>query len=385
MRIQVKRLKFFVMLMLMAAIFVAFLSMENETSIRIKWNKAYASETEEEVITGMLWSLSLLGAELPEGCIPQVFHKKGAYEFDLHLHKAGFNTQALQALQVICDTIQNSNTYQIEKAVDIGRFLLLTIHSAHHYYQITGAPATYEEFNRRHPTHTSKRFVILASGVSKRARIVNFNIDSNPLNMAMAAWQLEDTFYNPGSKPVEYECVDIMSNSQLRFMTYDHDGDLQTASDSLYTNAGKPGKCMWCHESHFQHLFYPTPEVSGFISTKQFQQYMDSANSHLHSYRDKLKTEIKFKNKQDHTLHELLYISFMEPSLMRVSHEVNQSTSSTAMRKLNKTDKHVYEEFPFLGELFYRSFIDSCFHKDNIRVPESVREKSGFEPNYLLK
>lgn len=379
------RVKFLTLLFLMAVVFVAFLSTDNETIIRVKWNKAHPTESEEQVLTGMIWALSLLGAELPEGCAQQVFQKKGANEFDLHLHYAGFNQQALQALHVICDTIKNSKSYQVENSVDIGRFLLLTLHSAHHYYKITGAPASYEDFNKLHPTHTENKFAVLTSGVSKRSRIINFNIQTNPLNMAMAAWQMEDTFYNAGTKPIEYECIDVMPNSQLRFMTYDSDGELQTASDSVWTNAGKPGKCMWCHESHFQHLFYPTAEVSGFISTSQFQQYMDTANSNLYSYRDKLKTDIEFNNKQDHALHELLYISFMEPSLLRVSGEVKQSPLSAAMRKLNKTPKHIYDEFPFLGDLFYRPYIDSCFHSDCCPVPQSVREESDYEPNYFSK
>jgi hypothetical protein len=44
---------------------------------------------------------------------------------------------------------------------------------------------------------------------------------------------------------------------------------------------------------------------------------------------------------------------------------------------------HVYYEFPFLGNLYYRSWADSLAPYRTIKTPESAREASAYEPDFF--
>ena len=40
---------------------------DDNFTLQLKWNKAYATETKQMAETGFLWTLCFLGAELPKG------------------------------------------------------------------------------------------------------------------------------------------------------------------------------------------------------------------------------------------------------------------------------------------------------------------------------
>jgi hypothetical protein len=140
---------------------------------------------------------------------------------------------------------------------------------------------------------------------------------------------------------------------------------------------------MWCHESKVQPLFFQTAETNSNLSLKDFTNMVDSANAIIDNYRKNNLCEINFNNKQEHTLHELLYISFMEPSAERTSLEWLNFHSDKNMQTIANTQSHIYEEFPFLGKLYWRSTVDSVSPFKVMAVPNSVREPSMYEPNYF--
>ncbi|HRC33432.1 MAG TPA: hypothetical protein PK736_08310 [Bacteroidia bacterium] len=356
---------------------------EDDTTIKLKWNKAYAGETRDTVTTGLLWSLSLLGAELPLGCKDDGIEWNDSNLITLHLHKMGFAETSLKFLKVLCDSIKISDEYKLTGGIDIGRWIVLTLHSPWHYYKITGTAPTLQEFYNRHSIDSNIFFVVCNSGVAKKPRRIKMEVGSKINDLCFVAEQSNDSNCNVNFTAIEYETFDVMPNSQLRFAIYDRNGNLKDASDTTNSHAGKPGKCMWCHESKVQPLFFRTEETNSNLTLKDFTKMVDSANAIIDTYRKNNLCEINFDNKQDHTLHELLYISFMEPSAGRTSLEWLNFNSDKNLQSLANTQNHIYEEFPFLGKLYWRSTIDSISPFKVMAVPNSVREPSVYEPNYF--
>ncbi|MBK6483292.1 MAG: hypothetical protein IPG01_09180 [Chitinophagaceae bacterium] len=112
-----------------------------------------------------------------------------------------------------------------------------------------------------------------------------------------------------------HETMELMPNGQLRFATYDLQGILMPSANAVISAAGKPGKCMWCHESKALTLFQEQDDVPGYLTAQEFVERVALTNEELTEIRNALSTDLVFANQSDHTLSELLYISFMEPSL----------------------------------------------------------------------
>jgi hypothetical protein len=91
---------------------------------------------------------------------------------------------------------------------------------------------------------------------------------------------------------------------------------------------------------------------------------------------------VDFAQTQQHTLTELLYISFMEPSAERLSLEWNLSIAQV-QDLLSGLPTHVYDEFPFLGNLYHRQDIEALAPFQGLAVSSRVREASLIEVNHL--
>jgi hypothetical protein len=70
---------------------------------------------------------------------------------------------------------------------------------------------------------------------------------------------------------------------------------------------------------------------------------------------------------------ELLYISFMEPSPIRLGNEWGVSPER-AQQRMGQAPDHEYQEFPHLGKLYYRYYADSASGAKSLPIPVSVRE-----------
>ncbi len=183
-------------------------------------------------------------------------------------------------------------------------------------------------------------------------------------------------------KVQELECIDIMPNGQFRFGLYNLSGMLKTAGDSMISLAGKPAKCLWCHETALQQSFTPDPFVPGFLSKEEFRAIINQRMGEIQIYRDGLNSDLDFSRTQDHALMERLYISFMEPSAFRLAHEWGLGPEAVHQR-LTGLPTHLHPELPFLGDLYKRSAVDPLAPHDALPVPESAREASLFEPDYI--
>lgn len=353
---------------------------KNQCTIRLRYTLNYEGDTWEKNRTGFLWTLSYLGANLPKGSFDSSLTWTGPHTFLIDFNKLGFSEHAIRALQVLCDSLKATPAYRKTKALDLGRFIALTLGSSWHYYAITNVPRSYNEFLKQAPDGLHEVFALTRSTVSHHHRLIRSLTNGEFRKSVFIAEEGEGDVRNRNFSAKEFEVMDILQNGQLRFAVYNANGDLIPAGDKQLGESGKPAKCIWCHEISIQPLFTPADSVPGFLSPHQFTGQIIAFNDSLKNYRSKLNGDIDFTRLQDHTYQELIYISFMEPSLKRLSQE--WGISEKALKKILRTKTtHIHHEFSFLGDLFNRNNINSE-GPDGGKLPGSIREESEAEPDY---
>jgi len=343
-------------------------------TIKLKWHKAYPSENWTIVREGLRWTLSYVGATLPKGSFDQTVPFKDSTIITLNLSKVGFSESALVALDNIVERIKRTEEYQETGFIDLSRFVVLLIGVSENYYAITGVAPTLEEFIRNHQLENPLLFGVTKSAVGNHHRQIEFRGDtSDVMNYAFMAVESNGSLDSGTFRAEAFEVFDIMPNGQLRFAVYDAQGKLIEGSPKKLGEAGKPAKCMWCHEIQIATLFVPNVAVAGMLTNEDFTFWRSAFQRNLDKYRAQLQDDLDYNKTQDHTLMELLYISFMEPSAIRLGNEWNISPEE-AQEKMGSAPDHEYHEFPHLGKLYYRYYADSVANKKSPVVPTSVRE-----------
>lgn len=376
--------------LLLISLSIAFIKCTNEIAsptkdykINLRWIKSYPDQTVDNVRTGFIWSMNFLGAHLPASKIEKAIIISGTAILEIDISQLGFNDQALEAMMLICNRIKESGEYQSTGAIDIGRFLMLTVYSSHHYYRITGAPENLSAFLAKYNFQQKNVFAVTNSAIAFGNRKINFesstSINSNNCFIAEEGTGsiVDSTFITK-----EFETVNLMDNGQLRYLIFDHDGNLATNADPNFSASGKPGKCMWCHESRIQPLFSTNTDVPGYSTSTEFLNKVNTSNQLLTHLRMQYPSGLNWLQPEDHTLSELLYISFMEPSLERIAGEWGIDIATTS-QILSGLPQHTHDEFPFLGNLYHRSSVDSLAPYHVERVPLSAREHSVYEPDFF--
>lgn len=348
-------------------------------TIQLKWNKAYNSETKEVVEKGFLWALCFLGANLPKTSFSKSLSWKNEV-LTVNFYRLGFKEHSLNAISKVLVLFKQSEEYQTTGAIDIGRFISLTINSSNHYYAITGIATSFPNFTKT-KVFDSKKFAATNSTISNHDRVIYLPDSTNTdyKNDAYVAEEYNGKINEVNAYITSYEVAEQMENGQFRFAIYDTIGKLLTAS---YGPAGKPAKCLWCHETNIQRLFADQIDEPSYYGAEQFKYIIKRNNNKLTDYRNTLQSDIDFNKKQDHTFSELLYISFMEPSAERLALEWNLSIIKVK-EKLAGLPTHVHSEFGYLGQLYFRAEIDHLAPYSSIKPPTAARDKSVYEPNLL--
>lgn len=360
---------------------------EERLVIHLRWCKAYPAETGQNIKKGLTWALSFLGAELPKGSLSSVVRPTDDPTIlEVHLGKAGFNATAQTALANILDSLKRTPEYERFCSVDMGRFVVLTVHSPFHYYQITGLPRTLASFRSLHQMDRSPTlsFPVVRSSIAVGNRDVTFKTGASPLNWAFVAAEGYGRMEYGNFTPTEYEVFDIMPNGQLRFGIYDQNGNWEAGTPVQLGEAGKPGNCMWCHESSVQTLFSPTFDVPGKLTAQAFKDTVQILKKELLRFQRSRKSEVEFDSVFAHTQHELLYITFMEPSAQRVANEWGITTGEVEYL-LRHAPTHRNAEFPWMGRLYRRRDVDPLAPVRATPVPTHARETSEFEPDFWAK
>ena len=346
---------------------------ETETTINLKWNKAYADDSIDKSLIGLKWALSYIGATLPSS-------NSGFATTDnviaINIKYLGFSQQAQQKLLSLTGKIKASSEYQANNSVDLGRFVALLLGASEHYYEIVGTPKTLNEVLNQYTLLPQKGYVN-NSGVSLEHRIIQFS-EQNGFNQVFLSEEVDPVT----GEIYEYETIELLPNGQLRFGIFDIDGNRKNNADKTHSNAGKPAKCMWCHESNINQMFNSQNDYTGFLSYTDFQNTLLNYRESNRTQKLALTDGVDFAQTQQHTLTELLYISFMEPSAERLSVEWNL-TITQVQDLLSGLPTHIYDEFSFLGTLYDRKDVESLAPAQGLSVSSHVREASVIEVNHL--
>lgn len=343
-------------------------------TLRLKWIKAYPDEHWPQVREGLRWTFSFLGAALPQGCFDKVVPVNDSAAFTLDFSQLGFSLQALEAIDSVLVKIKSSESYRAKNYMDLSRLVVMLTGESENYYAITGAEKTLNGFIGKHNLQKPLQFGVTRSSVATHHRLVEFNGDtSNVLNFAFLAVESEGDLEKGTFSASVFEAFDIMPNGQLRFAVYDAKGNRIAGSPKHLGEAGKPAKCLWCHEIQISPLFVPNVAVKGMLSDEEFEFWRSAFQRNLDRYRSTLNDDIDYTLTKDHTYMEMLYISFMEPSLLRLGNEWGIPVVD-AEKRMGASPDHVYEEFPQMGRLYYRYYADSVAGGSELKVPVSVRE-----------
>lgn len=356
---------------------------KKEVSLNLFYTLNYADDSWQKQRTGFLWVLSYLGAELPEGSFDKSMEWIDSSRFKLNFNSLGFNEKALEVLGSISDSLKTTPYYLKYKRIELGQFIALTIGSSPHYYAITNTPSSYRQFLTTHDLSNPSVFLVTKSTVAKHHRVIRYKTNPSILKATFVAEEGEGDI-NANFRPAFFETIDIMKNGQLHFAIYNDKGHLVNASPLELGNAGKPAKCMWCHEIVIQPLYEKTDSVKNSIGPQAFQRLVEKQNALLDTYRKTLHSDINFNNRQDHTLMELLYISYMEPSLKKLAKEWD-IPEKELKAIVSGQSVHRHYEFKFLDSLYYRSDIERHTPCQHIRVAADIREPCVDEPDFTKK
>lgn len=359
----------------------SFLS-RNDYSITLHYTINYKGDNWQKNKTGFLWALSYLGASLPEKSFDKSIEWKDSTTFEINFKKLGFSDEGLQAIETIIENLKSSEQYIQTGYFDLSQLIVLTVGSSWHYYAITNVPKTFAEYSKQHHISNTSEFAVTNSAVAKHNRLIKLRPSENILESVFIAVEGNGDFTDHTFQPIAFEVLDVMPNGQLRFAIYDTKGKLIDASPAHASNAGKPSKCIWCHEIVFQPLFLQTDSLEGYMSPAEFQKVISDQNKLLTEYRKKLKSEINFNNTQDHAFMEYQYTSYMEPSIQKLSQEWKMDTL-TLKKILDAKPTHDHSEYRFLKNLFSRKEITSSSPFKAVLIPDDVREPGTFEPNYF--
>lgn len=375
-------MKYKIILLLGIFVFFSFYLNRNDAVIIVKWNKSHKNEKLFEAETGLKWALSNVGASIlnKENIKVNVKDKETDFEtITIDVSKMGFNENAEKLFCRLHQKIKDSEEYETNNSIDLGRYVALILGSSEHYYALIETPKTLEEITKNYTLLPEKGYVN-NSTVSKVHRIIQYS-EQKQFNQLFLAQEIDSIT----GKIFEFETIELFKNGQLRFGIFDANGNRKIAANSKHTEAGKPAKCMWCHESNIQPMFSDQKNRNGFLPFMKlqeiFEKYRDKNIADKIKYVDVL-NNIDYKQTQDHTLTEIIYISFMEPSAERLSLEWGIPINEVK-KKLKKLPTHIYEEFPYLGNLYHRKDVEKYAPFKGLKVSGSVREATETEVNYM--
>ena len=344
----------------------------NSSEIQLKWNKSYENDSMEKARIGLYWCYSIIGANVLNSAVLPSNNSV----FRVNINDIALDENALKKVQVLHNKIKASNEYKLKNSIDLGRYISLLIGSSEHYYSITNIPKKLNNILSNYTLNQSKGYVD-NSLVSLKHRVIEYSNQENTKQLFLS------TEIDPQDNTiVEYETIEIMNNGQLKFGIFDANKNRVNTANNSHTTAGKPAKCMWCHESNINQLFTPQNDFSGFLTYQQLNDTLIKFNNGLKKQQNELVEGVKFSNKQDHVLLELAYITFMEPSALRLSNEWGISEDDIK-NILYSLPNHYNQEFPFLGILYDRNAVKKFAPYKGLEVSSSIREVSETEVNYI--
>jgi hypothetical protein len=352
--------------------------------IKLRWVKSYPGQSQSQVDTGLFWALSFLGAKLPADAA--VISWDGTM-LTLDLDAAGVSQASTAAWKKLLQVLKSSDEYRMMGGIDIGRFVFLSLCSSYQYYALTAASPNYAQFRATH-TFAPKQVAVVESAVAHGNRLIEVGQGKDINSVAFVAFEGAGALQDHSFQKADVETLDLMENGQLRFGLYDLDGHLKATTTPALTDAGKPSKCLWCHEINLQPPFKNVTDLEGYYSTNEFKELVASATRIIAGYRKTLASKVDFTRLQDHSNAEDLYLSFAEPTAIRLASEWNMPLERVeqllASRNLRTHPHSERIDDDVLGDKLYdRNEVDPLATYATIRGPSDMREASSYEPNLV--
>lgn len=357
---------------------------EGNNKIILNWYIAPANQTQQEFTTGLIWLLSYLGAKLPQDQFNDGVKFIASNKVEINFEKLGFPDFSVKYLIQLTSLIKETEEYKQTGGIDAGRFFALCFNSSIHYYKITGAKNNFNQFKSKFSAFVYKTFACDTSAVAYSSRFLNYNVESSTILQNFFFAQEGKGYLSEGNfvKSEIIEAFDYMENGQPRFAVYNENGQLFAPQNPLEHPAGKPAKCMWCHESGMQPLIFPTPDFIGYETGESFTADQKLFTNRLKEFHKNTNSKLDFSQKQNHSQGELIYMQFYEPTLSRLSEEW-QLSENVVKKMLAGIPLHENHEYPFLNEVYHRKDIEKFAPYKSIAVTDEMRESSVFEPDYL--
>lgn len=294
----------------------------HKTQIDLRWIKSFPEDTQEKGLIGLKWILSYLGADFTSSQFENAITLKNQQVFSLELDHIGFSQKALQTIQQLIILFKETEEYKKTGSLDLGYFVMQCFNNSWHYYAITNVDKDFQSFKERYDFDEIDDYALKAgeSGVTNGCRI--FNIAEGESIEQLAFIAKEGTGKDVHEfKAEEFEVFDFMKNGQPRFAVYDLDGNLKSGADSKISRAGKPAKCMWCHESKIQPLHRGHTDIEEYGKLNSFKRLISKNNGLLRAQQLQGDSLFYWKNPREHSLAELLYKMYEEPTLSRLRQE----------------------------------------------------------------
>ncbi len=352
--------------------------------IRLRWTQSYPSQSRAKTNTGLFWALSFLGAKLPADAA--IISWSGNV-VTVDLDAAGVPQGSREAWKKLVRLLKSSDEYRAMGGMDMGRFVFLSLCGSEQYYALTGVTPTYAEFRARH-SFAPRQVAIVESAVAHGNRLIEVGQGEGIDSVAFVAFEGAGSLRDHTFQKADIETLDLMDNGQLRFGLYDLEGNLKETTTRTLTAAGKPSKCLWCHEINVQPPFKNVTDLEGYYSTKEFRGLVKGDMQIIANYRKTLAAKVDFTHTQDHSNAEDLYMSFAEPTASRLAGEWNMPLDRVKQLLAShnlKTHPHsrAIDDGILGDELYDRNEVDSLAPYKTIRGPSDMREASSYEPNLL--
>lgn len=328
---------------------------KSELKISLKWFPAYPQENKYKVETGLKWILAYLGADALDENYTSSIKWSNHNVLTLDFNKLEFSNSAKRAWKTIISKLKETSEYRENGWIDIGYFVSMTFNNSWSYYAITDVSQDLETFISKYNFDDQYDVVIhpKESCVASGFRLINI-ADANEVNeIAYIAKEGQGEtlqFF----KEEEFEVFDYMHNGQPRFAIYNQNGELTPGGDTTITQAGKPAKCMWCHTTKVQKLLFATTETDNFIKLNDFSTLIQAQNKLLKRHWKSVAQNFVADSMRQHSLAELLYVTYKEPTLYRLRNEGISDSKIDAIKSMT----HMNQEYKFYNGLILDSVID---------------------------